>query len=752
MLSAFRKNSLSIVLSGAALTSYGGWLSLPESASIQSIYDRYFAREESRPRVFEEGVTIRLNRDAPPVAALEEALRDQPWASIERAPGLNVRPTELKIQPMAAERIAIRILSDNESFQRQLANSKSATIAQPVRIVPIEKSRSIARENRGGAAFAPVADLASDVAPPNRPLEKLVEVPETKSVSISMSKTGLSREQILAALFGPLAQNSRDLKTSARRQVFAAAPKSIPPAVAAGLVPDSIDTPAIAARVVGMVAPAGRQIMIRGPIELSGGLALTHAKDRIAVLRESRGQFVESGAVWIREARYEIFVESLEGQLVAEVRSPQGDVVGRGHLELSSVVTSSNGKTVEGAKLKVRPVTPGLAGRVQSAYTAGVSASTLVSRGVQGARVESLNTPSVVSTTSGGHFEDARFTEGSRVVANIQAKDHWPTIVSLVAGEDALVPVFSKKMMQAFVSLTSKDEKAAALSLKTSGVIWGRVTRSGETVAGAELNVLTEGAGDPVFFNDLMLPDASMKKTGANGLFAVPGVSKGLHGLQVRLGKRLSDPVFVEADVQSVASLELDVMRASEIPARAYDAFRTETAVNVELRPMGHLKTRKISVAGEAGTLVKLANMGRPTILEVEGGAEYLSTRTIQNPDTRHLELPMVQRSWFDRAVGNFKYNNPPQTGNIIGFIQGSRFRVSMEAQALSRNAKIVYFDSRGELSDKEYGEPGGGFILFGVNNGLQTVLVESDGTDRIFAATTLVEDGYVASLSHWLR
>lgn len=780
MLSALRKNSLSIFLSGAALAGYGAWLSLPESTSIQSIYDRYFAREESRPRIFEEGVTIRLNREAPPVAALEEALRDQPWTSIERAAGFNVRPTELKIQPMAPERIAIRIISENESFQRLLAARLSAdrvnvpnatqapAIIAPSVTLPLNRSRSLAGETRGGASYTPSAPASSKT----RPLENLNPAPAT-TVSISMSKTGLSREQILAALFGPITQNAPQVPMGSYTAGISGSSKSAPRSTAtrsnvlasigavklpaeadkAALVGEqAVDSAAIVSRSMGMVSPAGRQIMIRGPIELSGGLALTHAKDRIAVLRESRGQFVESGAVWIREARYEIFVESLEGQLVAEVRSPQGDVVGRGHLELSTVVTGSNGKTAEGVALRVMPVTAGIAGRVQPAYASGSSPSSQVSRGIQGARVESLNTLSVVKTTSGGHFEDARFTEGSRVVANIQTKDHWPTLVSLTSGEEQIVPVFSKKMMQAFVSLTSKDEHTANINMKTNGVIWGRVTRAGQTVAGAELNVITQGAGEPVYFNDLMLPDASMKATGSNGLFAVPAVAAGLHGVQVRMGKRLSDPVFVQADVQSVASLDLDVLKASEIPARAFDAFRTETAVHVEVRPMGHVKSRKMVVEGDAGAVVKLANMGLPAILEIEGGSEYLSTRMIQNPDTRHLYLPMVQRSWFDRIIGHIKFNNPPQTGNVIGFIQGSRFRVSMDASSLGRQAKIVYFDSRGELTEKEYGEPGGGFILLGVNNGLQTVVVESDGTDRIFAATTLVEDGYVASLSHWLR
>lgn len=753
MLSALRKNSLSIVLSTAALSGYGGWLSLPESASIQTIYDRYIAREESRPRVFDEGITVRLNREAPPVAALEEALRDEPWAAIERPPGFNVRAIELRAEPNASERLAMRILSENENFARQVAQASvivpaaapaSAPVQQIAPPIVLPQHRNLVPATRGGASY--VASGSDPVmGPTGRPLEKLAAPATQTTRVISLSKTGMTREQLLAALFGPMSRpvgvtgNGVTGGTSRGGSAFDAASSNR----------ETLKTD-VASRAMGMVAPAGRQIMIRGPIEFAEGLALTHAKDRIAVLRESRGQFIESGAVSIRDARYEIFVESLEGSLVAEVRSPQGEVVGRGHMELSSIAANDR-KNLDGVALRVMPVTAGFSGRVQSAYTTGTSAAS-VSKGVQGARVEFLQTPTVVKSVSGGHFEESHFTEGSRVVASVEAKDHWPTLTTLVSGIESVVPVFSKKMMQAFVSLTAKDEAAADVRMKTEGVVWGRVTRAGQTVQGAQIEVITHAAGEPVYFNDLMLPDASMTATGSNGLFALPGAAVGTHALQVRLGKRLSDPVFLQADAASVSSVELDVLKASDLEARAFDAFRTDLPLRAEVKPMGHLKSRMMVVEGDGDSHLKLAHMGHPSILEIDGGSNYIPMRMTQNPEARNLYIPMVQRAWFDRVIGSMRYNLPAGAGSVLGFIQGSRFRISMDEKSLSAGARIVYFDSRGEITTQNYGEPGGGFILMGVANGLQTVLVEADGSDRVFAATVFVEDGHVAALSHWLR
>ena len=806
------RNSVSVVMTASALGLFSAWIAVPESSTLDGLYERYLAKEELKPRVFEHGIAVRLNREAPPVAALEEALREQPWTSIERNPSLGIAAISLQVGTaqvaQASEAMASRILASNKQMWdriekhrgviRQMASTSPATpvgvpLAYPprssnilpnVQTAPIAPPVRVAKPSglREGVSYNRTSLQAQNSnIKTNRKLEELAVQPTESSSpkTISLSKTGVTRDQFLAALFLPFSDsnpNSKGSRAAASRNIFQPSPAkqfaSAPrPSAAQRVRPEpALTEPGpremtvaeareIAARASGALAPAGRQVMIRGPLELSGGLALTHARDRIAVVRESRGQFIESGSVWIREARYEIFVESMEGHLVAEVRSPQGEVVGRGQIALSGLETSDQRKTLEGVVLKVQPVATGIAGRVQSAYssssTGTSSGSRSVSRGIAGAKVGFLQTPSETRTVSGGMFEDSKFAEGSRVIASVKAKDHWPTLANLTTGVEPVVPIFSKKMMEAFVSLTApQDISPRALDelKETKGVVWGRVTRGSNPVAGARVEVLTEGIGEPVYFNDLMLPDPKLNATGANGLFAIPAASEGLHALQVHLGKRLSDPVYVQAEAQSVVALELDVLKASEIEGRVYEAFRPEKAIAAELRVMGHVKARRIKLAAETPSVVKLAHLGMPSILDVAAGAEYLAVRVIQNPETRYLEIPLVSRGWYDGVIAQMRYNSPPATGNVIGFIQGLRYRVMVEEESLSAQAKVVYFDDRGEMISQEYGVPGGGFMLLGLKDGIRTILIEAEGSGRVYAVTVLVQDGVPAMISHWLR
>lgn len=836
-LTFLNRNSVSVVMTASALGLFGAWIAIPESSTLDGLYERYLAKEELKPRVFENGIAVRLNREAPPVAALEEALREQPWTTIERNPSAVVAAIALQAGTsqvaQASEAMALRILASNRQLWDRIAKFQNK---------PQDKYRGIAQESAipqpAGAVGVPLAYpprmpnvlpnvLTTPIAPPvrvakpsnlregvsytqasvdrassdqvlssksNRRLEQLavqpIETPSSKT--ISLSKTGVTRDQLLAALFLPFSESNpqgggakavsrnifqpsplkpaaRNAGTNVARRAEAARVKPEPSFMDGQTQgPRELtvsEAREIAARASGALAPVGHQIMIRGPLELSGGLALTHARDRIAVVRESRGQFIESGSVWIREARYEIFVESMEGHLVAEVRSPQGEVIGRGQIALSNLETSDQRKTLEGVVLKVQPVATGIAGRVQSAYasssTGTSSGARSVSRGIAGAKVEFLQTPSETHTVSGGLFEESKFAEGSRVIASVSAKDHWPTLANLTTGVEPVVPVFSKKMMEAFVSL-SAPANISARELdeikEAKGVVWGRVTRGSNPVAGATVEVLTEGIGEPVYFNDLMLPDPTMKATGPSGLFALPAASPGLHAMQVHLGKRLSDPVYVQAEAQSVVALELDVLKASEVEGRVYEAFRPERSIEAELRVMGHVKSRRMKIAANSNdansgsSLVKLAHLGMPSILDIAAGAEYLAVRVIQNPETRYLDVPLVTRGWYDAIIARLRYNSLPSTGNVIGFIQGLRYRVMVEEDSLSERAKVVYFDDRGEMISQEYGVPGGGFMLLGLKDGLRTVLIEAEGSGRVYAVTVLVQEGVPAMISHWLR
>ncbi|MBL7686888.1 MAG: hypothetical protein JNJ49_02565 [Bdellovibrionaceae bacterium] len=716
---------LSWAISAVAIGFYGAYLAMPTESSFEAIYTRYLAKEEPRARVFEEGVKLRFDREAPPIAALEEALRDQPWATIERSPGLSVKATELKAETQSVEKLAGRIIADN---QRVWAEIRAA---RPV-VAPavIEHRQALS-----------TAALSSVRALPAAPTERFVNPP----VVISAAKLGMTRDQILASLFMPIAnqKNVNWNQPSARTAERAIA--QTPPRPVAVSPTESPLTMGLTDGPVGRVAPQGRQILVRGPIEFSGGLAVTHAGDRLVVQREAEGRSAEAGSVSLRDAHYEIYVESLDGLLVAELRAPHGEIVGRGHFELSKIQVTPDQRRVDGVLLKVTPVVTGVAGRVRSAYATGP-----MDHGIRGARIAVPQTAIKTQSQGGGFFEEHRLAEGSRVVARVNAKEHRPTIATLLTGKESIVPMYSDKMISAFEGLTREQVVA------NQGLIWGRVVRNGSPVPGARVEVLTEGAMKPIYFSELMLPDKSTTMTASNGLFAIPIVEGQVHAIQIVSGEKYSEPVFAVVDAGAVAPLELDLAMRSVYSARAFDAFRTEWPLAVDVRPTGHAKNRTIRLLREATAerphRVGLTHLGHPVSLDVEAGPEYLRTRVIQNPDTRYLIMPMVQKAWFDRLVGRVRYNAAMSDGAAIGFIQGARFKVEVAAESLGADARIIYFDSRGEILEQPYGEAGGGFVILGLKSGMQTIVVKADGSDQVFASTLMIEHDTVATVNHWLR
>lgn len=746
---------LSWAISAAAIGLFAGYVAMPTESSFEAVYTHYLAKEELRPRSFEEGVKLRFDREAPPIAALEEALRDQPWATIERAPGLSVKPTELKAEKQSIEKLAAQIVADN---QREWAVIRAARPA--VAPAMVEHRMPLSTGTLTTARPLPpepaMLGSASTSAPASVPSGgRFVNPP----VVVSSAKLGMTRDQVLAALFMPIANmpsvstppagpTTASARTPARTfaQGAGLAPDSqrgTPPGSAAGaeagLEAGFVEGPA------GRMAPQGHQILVRGPIEFSGGLAVTHAGDRLVVQREAAGRSAEAGSVSLRKGQYEIYVESLDGVLVAELRGPHGDIVGRGHFELNKIQVTPAQRRVDGILLRVTPVVAGIAGRVRSAYATGP-----LDQGLRGARIAFAQTSIKTQTQGAGFFEERRLAEGSRVTARVTAKAHRPTIVTLLAGMESAVPMYSEKMINAFDGLTREQ------SLTNQGLVWGRVVRNGSPVESARIEILTEGALRPIYFSELMLPDKTKTATGSNGLFAIPVADGRVHAIQVVTAEKYSEPVFAVVDPGAVTPLELDLAKRGIYQAAAFDAFRTEWPLAVSIRPTGHAKGRTIRLPREPKTdrplQVGLTHLGQPVSLDVEAGPEYLQTRVIQNPETRSLILPMVQKVWFDRLVGRVRYNGTFAEGAAIGFIQGGRFKVEMAPEAFGNDARILYFDSRGELLDQPYGEAGGGFVILGLKSGVQTVVVKADGSDQVFATTVVIDHDTVSTVNHWLR
>jgi secreted PhoX family phosphatase len=129
--------------------------------------------------------------------------------------------------------------------------------------------------------------------------------------------------------------------------------------------------------------------------------------------------------------------------------------------------------------------------------------------------------------------------------------------------------------------------------------------------------------------------------------------------------------------------------------------------------------------------------------LDADAGSSYERIRMTALKTQTKIDFPMVQTLWIDRIKGAIRVNADPRSGTVVGFIRGtSAYQVSLENESLGPNTRIVYFDQQGELTGRNYGDSGGGFLILNAPQGFRTVLIQRAGANaKAMATAVLVED-----------
>jgi hypothetical protein len=118
------------------------------------------------------------------------------------------------------------------------------------------------------------------------------------------------------------------------------------------------------------------------------------------------------------------------------------------------------------------------------------------------------------------------------------------------------------------------------------------------------------------------------------------------------------------------------------------------------------------------------------------------------------MHFPMLKLSWLNQIQGELKINQQSRTGTVVGFVQGtSPYQVVMDSSAISSSTKLIYFDATGRMTDAKSGQPGGGFILFNVPEGMRSIAVQPEGAaSRYYLTTALVDSAAVSIIGHSIR
>ena len=735
-------------------------------------------------RIFSEGLNIKLDRTSPAYAALEDAWSEDLLDDAITENPIQVSSTQELVAGRSSEEVADRILKESRRESALAAHEKASREAQgeALAMAAARVFSNMAARLEKTSIVVPAA--APEPAPVTPPSEKVVFKMAKKSLppiehpvqTLSLSDLKMSREEVVSSLLMPLVQagSTKPSLPAVNPIVFArhnqdpivmgADPRKrfdrdrqqrdparaeLPEAVKAFAATDAMEIP----KESSPDASVYRQVFISGPLEFHGGLAMANAQDRVVIYRERDGEVLEAGAVWLREGRYEIFVEETDGVLLAELRTTYGDILGRGVFDLADLPAQpENTRRIDPIHLKIKPVPQGVVGNVLARRSGTLA---MKPQALAGASVVFKDLSFSHETKLSGRFEEPNLLEGSSVVVKATRMGYWGTMAFATAGQESRMDIFPDQSGQVIQELIAMSRSTSRKN-QPAAIIWGQVSRNGQPVAGATVDLMTSDEGvRPIYFNSAMLPDLNLKVTSSNGLYAFYPIAPGAHAVQAHIANVTTEASVFPAEDRTVsrADLEITVDRPAKI--RVFDAFRTDWPLAASVSDPSH--TRQIQIDRTGESKYKYSSGNGPLILDVDAGRNYNLMRVTADRGRRAIYVPMVQSAWIDGIRNGMKFNSAPHTGTIVGFVQGPQaYRVVLNTKQAEKpvenSARVIYFNARGEPTGKQFGEPGGGFMILNADEGFQTVTIQPSGTTKIYSSVVLVESTVTNVISHWIR
>ncbi len=669
----------------------------------------------------EEGMSISISQNSPPRALLE----DEFIAPIETLPAKLVvaKPGQILLQSGIAD-VVVNAQSDSYEIarvQRALTKNFVPKTAAQVAVAQEVSVKEIVRQMPTITFFAAAAASQMDVAT-NEKYKGATSgdaVPSfgeafknTTKIINDQDKSPQHRDpeaddDLTIAMAGPIPKfPSAAKKSSSNYQSLYASYASPSNPENTRAAAEELGHEIKEAKVDNARTSASQgQLLMDGTIELSKGLALVDGAS-LSVFHEVSGQSLEQAQIYIKEARYEIFIQDRSvGALVGEVRDQDQMLLGKVEIPLDEIDYSNMDKGIRKTlNLKMQPVATSIEGNVKSIYSNGV--------GEADADILVSGFHKNVVTNKAGRFSKPHILHNSQVLVSAKKIGHWNSLIMTDNNRELELKLFPDKMIQALAQLTEAEKNYGDL-----GIIWGRIENGGKPEAGATVESTSADAIGPIYFNALQLPDLDMKETGSNGLFAFIQVDPGFQIVRAKNKGRVFPAKAAVVERGSVSQLTIEVTNRKTARAMIFDAF-TGVSLEADLQFSGTDKSAHTA----KGLLGIKYHLGRDLMfLEADSTSEYLPVRQTLSRDISYINFPMLKRAFVDDLLNSSRINRIPQTGMVVGFIRGSDYEVLLPDGSAS---EIIYFNSEGKSVGSQMGVKDGGFILINLNPGVQTIAI----------------------------
>lgn len=304
--------------------------------------------------------------------------------------------------------------------------------------------------------------------------------------------------------------------------------------------------------------------------------------------------------------------------------------------------------------------------------------------------------------------------------------------------------LYPNKMLKAFMAFAVANDPALKLD-QDSSLVWGRVTRNGKPVAGANVDLMTtDKALTPIYFNELMIPDPKLKSTSANGLYAFLPVPPGAHAVQVSDDGVLTEPVIFPTEARHVSTINIETANRKRLVVKSFDAFASEQMIATDLYRHGFSLERKRAHQG----IAELRFSPGATLLAINAipSSEYVPARVTVSRNKTFAYFPMIKTQWLKTMIAGQRMQG---TSIAVGFVQSKK---SYRVHANSPNSVVVYFNARGEKVEGAVGVGGGGYVIFNLDTGFRTISVVPMGTDSVSSSVTMADSKFVNLINHVIQ
>ena len=469
------------------------------------------------------------------------------------------------------------------------------------------------------------------------------------------------------------------------------------------------------------------RVSIRGQVQFVNGMAYSPGNDQIFVYQEYSSAQISRGEFYFNQGQYQINIQEPRGRIIAEVRTRDGQLMGRGTIAIRDLADKMLASSiVNNQAIQIAPAESALKGEVVAAASAFKQ-----SLAVPEARITiaDLNRE-IIREPKSQSFTDKEFRLGSHVMVRAQAPGHWSSQMLAESGSPFQMGLFSKSTMTALLSLASSN-RFSARDAEDSAVIWGRLTINGQPVPDAKLELMADTKVTPIYFNG-MIPDKSLVRTSANGEFVFTGIPGGVHYVQATINGEKQLPFVVFADEKAVSQVDytLQTKRVIEFgvysseDASRFQPFRVQFIGVEDHKDMLKPAPQKMSLVLPRAGL---------TMAEFDPGVEYQQTRALLSGLENEVHVPAFKNEWAAKLGENL----------VVGDIEGDSYTVVVMNQSgtvTNNDVKVAYLDEKSEITDKNYGQDGQRFVVKGLTPGFYTVVIVPTNSKDILTDIVYVD------------